>query len=168
MCSVLLEIWAHIKGFVSLGLKTFHHFFLVEWKYSPNYFTRELRVFEKSFHPCLVPAIEISVIPDLFLTPRLFSCSLGILLMGRLISVAQIRKQTQITWCVDAMLWWLAFPPDPSIWDNSMDGSSVASLSKRRQREYYDFIRQWSFSNILFFKFSSLNSSCVEIPIFAT
>lgn len=50
------------------------------------------------------------------------------------------------------MLGWLPFPLDPSLWGDSMNGSSAASLSKRRQREYCDVIRQWSFST-----FSSLS-----------
>lgn len=37
---VLQKIWTQIKGFVSLGWKTFHHFFLLAWKYNTNYFTR--------------------------------------------------------------------------------------------------------------------------------
>lgn len=41
MGSCFAGLWIRIKDFVSSVLRTFHHFFLLAWKWNLKYFTRE-------------------------------------------------------------------------------------------------------------------------------
>lgn len=75
---VLQKIWTWIKGFVSLGWKTFHHFFLLAWKYNTNYFTRKSeKCLKNNFAPCqrlLFRSVSVLICSRL---SKLFLFSLG-------------------------------------------------------------------------------------------
>jgi hypothetical protein len=105
--------WTQIKSFVSLGLKTFHHFFHLAWKYNTNYFTRRSKCLKNNFTPCQCLLLRSQSVPICSWLSIFFShweiLSMWILRW----SMCGTNKQTyKITLYVEAVLWRLSFPLD--------------------------------------------------------